>query len=179
MNLEQLIEEVNQDIDDSLDSGDITKWINRGLDNLTPIAKKEAKSNIEISPPIKSPEDLFEIVHLFAGEDEYLPVPIKDRSSKGYKIWGDEITLQGGPETGEIEVYYYKRLTHLEDSEDVPEIDPSFHDLLILYAVAHSQFAEEEPERQIDAMNRYMQRKREFESFVARQSNETYQVRMV
>lgn len=178
MNLSQMVDEVNKDLDDSLDSGDITGWINRALDDLTPIAKAEAK-HTSPSHTFPLPEDYFEAVHLFVGDEEFFPIEIRDRINKGYCIWGNELSVKKGEESEEVELYYYKRLTHLEDSEDVPEIDPAFHDLLILYAIAYSQFADEEPERQMDAMNRYMVRKREFESFVARQSNETYQVRMV
>lgn len=179
MNLEQLIEEVNKDIDDSLDSGDITEWINRALDDLTPITNCETKYSVTLPSSISLPSDVFKIAFVLVDGTEVHNVPIRDNRSKGYKVWGNELTLQGGLESGVLEVFYYKRLSHLEANEDIPEIDPAFHDLLVLYATAHSQYADEEPERQIDAFQRYQQRKREFDLFIKSQSNETNQVRLV
>lgn len=176
MNLSELIEEVNKDLDDSLDNGDVTGWINRALDDLTPITKKEAKAVIGIAASMALPEDLFELSLLLTDEGELYPLTLRDKTSKGYKVWGNELTLQNGPSEGDIELYYYKCLAHLEEDEDTPEIDPSYHDLLILYAVAHSQYAEEEPERQIDAMNRYLARKREYESFILRKSFQSNEI---
>ncbi|MEK3819686.1 hypothetical protein MKY20_11525 [Cytobacillus sp. FSL W8-0315] len=178
MNLTEIIEEVNKDIDDSLDNGEISGWVNRALDDLTPIAKAEAKYNSD-SAPFQLPNDFFDIAHLFVGDEEYFPVELNDRVSRGYRLWGKEVTLQKNTGSGEIELYYYKRLTHLENGDDVPEIDPAFHDLLILYTIAYSQFADEEPERQMDAMNRYFQRKREFETFASKHSYQTFQIRLV
>lgn len=179
MNLEQLIDEVNKDLDDSLDSGDITAWLNRALDDLTPITRKEAKYSTDISSHVILPEDLFEIAFILADGSEFRNVPIRNNSNSGYKVWGNELTLQNAPESGILEVFYYKRLAHLEDSSDIPEIDPAYHDLLVLYATALSQYAEEEPERQMDAMNRYFNRKREYEAYIQRNSNVIHQVRLV
>lgn len=179
MDLSQIVEEVNKDLDDSLDAGDITGWVNRALDDLTPLSKKAAKYVAPVSPVISLPDDLFEIELLMVNDEEFHLIDLRNKSDVGYKLWGNELTIQKGPDEGEIELYYYKRLSHLEDEDDIPEIEPSFHDLLVLYASAHSQYAEEEPERQMDAMNRYIARKREYQSFVMKNSNETYQVRLV
>lgn len=179
MNLDQLVDEVNKDLDESLDAGEITAWFNRALDDLSPITKKETKYSVEISSSITLPDDLLEIVFVMADDSELYPVQIQDKTSKGYKVWGNELTLQNAPESGLLEVYYYKRLSHLSESEDIPEIESSFHDLLILYAVAHYRYADEEPELQMNAMNRYFQRKQEYESFVSYNSNTVYQVRVI
>jgi hypothetical protein len=39
MNLEQIIEEINKDLDDTFDNGELIGWINRCIDDLTPFAK--------------------------------------------------------------------------------------------------------------------------------------------
>lgn len=177
----ELIAEVNKDIDDNLSESDITGWLNRCLDELTPLSRKEALkiAAIDESNMYELPDDLFEIQAIRINGEEYFYLPMNDKDGKGYKVWANNLYLQPAPVSGDIEMFYYKRLSHLENSDDVPEIDPSFHDLLILYAVAHSQFMDEEPERQNDAMIRYRQRREEYESFLTRNINMIYQVRIV
>ncbi|MEK5065895.1 phage adaptor protein [Cytobacillus sp. FSL R5-0596] len=181
MNLEQLIEEVNKDLDDSLDSADITGWINRGLDDLTPIAKKETMKITGVTPEnvYTLPDDLHEIAFVRVNGEEMLPISLQDKTSRGYKEWGGVLYLQPAQESGDIELFYYKKLSPLVDMQDVPEIPSAYHDLLVLYATALSQYAEEEPERQIDALNRYYRRKEEFQRYIQSSSLETYQVQIV
>lgn len=181
MNLKQLIEEVNKDIDDSLSSGDVLGWINRGLDDLTPVTRKESMKITEVVPEniYTLPEDLFEIAFIRANGVEYSHIPFNDTANQGYKLWGNTMYFQPGLKDGSIEMFYFKRLTHLQNEDDVPEIDPSYHDLIVLYAIAHSQYADEEPERQIDALNRYLARKREYGAHLLSRSNTTYQVKLI
>ena len=177
MNLSEMIAAVNRDIDDDVDSGDITSWLNRCLDELTPITRLEAKYVTPITPAVTLPSDVFEIVLMLADDKEIYRVATRDKHTKGYKIWGKEITLQNAPLEGFLEVYYYKRLSHLENEDDVPEIEPAFHDLLVLYAIAMSQYADEEPERQVDAMNRYLARRQEYEAYIMRNENSSYEIK--
>jgi hypothetical protein len=168
MNLEQIIEEINKDLDDTLDHADIIGWVNRCVDDLSIITKKEDKKLADISSlnAYELPEDLLEMVLVLVNNEEYDPIYLGDTTSKGYKVWGNVLSLIDGPDSGAIELYYYKRLPYLVNVEDVPEIDKAFHDLFVLYTVAHNQFMEEETERQMDALNRYMSRKREFDAFM-------------
>lgn len=181
MNVKQLIEEVNKDIDDSLDNADIIGWFNRCLDDLTPIVRKEALkiTDADTSNTYELPEDLHEIAFIRSAETEYRLIPLNDKTSRGYKVWGEILYMQPPVESGELELFYYKRLDHVEDGEDVPEIDPAYHDLLALYAIAHYQYADEEPQRQQDAMNRYFQRKNDYQTYIMRNSNEVHQVSIV
>ncbi|MGF6951868.1 hypothetical protein QF028_004373 [Neobacillus sp. B4I6] len=168
MNLEQIINEINKDLDDTQDNGDLIGWINRCMDDLSPIAKKEAKTVYEISSlnGYDLPEDLLEIALVLVNGTQYDPVVLNDSWSTGYKRWGNVLSLQNAPSDGQVELYYFKRLSHLENLEDVPEIEPTFHDLFILYTIAHQQFSEDEPERQMDALTRYNNRNGEFNRFV-------------
>lgn len=168
MNLSKLVDEVNKDLDESFESGELIGWFNRCLDDLTPIARIESKYSTDLTAPVILPDDLYEIAFVLLDGSELYNVPVRDKTKSGYKVWGNELTLQNTPESSLLEVFYYKRLSHLEESEDVPEIEPSFHNLLVLYASYLSQYAEEEPERQIDAFNRYHKRKQEYETFVFR-----------
>lgn len=181
MKLSELLREVNKDIDDSLDNSDITAWFNRCLDDLAPIIKKEAKTvmDIDSTNAYTIPEDLYELHMVFADDNQYFPIPIQDKDSKGYKIWANEMSFQKGPESGEIKLYYHRKLSSLVNADDVPEIPTPFHDLLIHYAVAYSQYADDEHERQRDAFNRYYQRKQELESYILHNSNTSYTVQIV
>jgi hypothetical protein len=168
MNLEQIIEEVNRDLDESLESSEILGWINRCIGDLSSIAKKETKSVFEISTlnGYELPEELLEMVLVLVNGMKFDTVPLTDSWSTGYKKWGMVLSLQNAPTEGQMEVYYYKRLSYLEKLDDVPEIEEAFHDLFVLYTIAYNQFMEEESDRQMDAISRYNIRKAEFQRFV-------------
>jgi hypothetical protein len=170
MNLEQITDEINKDLDDTVDSEDVLGWINRCVDDLSPIAKQESKQTIEITTTnsYELPEDLGELVLVLVNGEPYEAVVIGDSTSIGYQLWGKSLSLRNGAESGQIELFYYQRLAHLAETEDVPAIDEAFHDLFILYTVGHHQFADDEVERQNDALSRYYRRKNEFEAFMRR-----------
>jgi hypothetical protein len=170
MNLEQIIEEINKDIDDTIDNTDLIGWINRCVDDISPIAKNQGKQVVEITSinAYELPDDLEELVLVMVNGEPYESVSISDTTSSGYKVWENVLSLQKGPESGQIELFYHGRLNHLEESEDIPSIDAAFHDLFILYTVGHQQFADDEPERQNDALTRYYRRKNEFEALMRR-----------
>lgn len=181
MNVAQLIEEINKDIDDvTLELSDHIGWINRALDDLTPIANQEAKTTylLSVDNAYLLPEDIYQIVLVNVNGEKRNAVSIQD-SRTGYQVWANTLSLQPTEETGQMELYYYKSLRHVAKEEDIPEIPSFFHDLLVLYTVAHQQFAEEETERQIDALNRYNQRKQEFRAYVSSQSMVVDQVKLV
>lgn len=181
MNLEQIINEVNKDIDDSIGDEEIKGWVNRGIDDLSPLVKKEAyvMTNVTQENRYDLPADLMEIAFIRADGREYPYIPINDNDSTGYKVWGGKLYFQPEIDNGEVELFYHKRLNHLDALTDEPEFEPAFHDLLVLYAISQSQFADEEPQRQIDAMNRYLGRKEEFKSYLFSQSNAAYQIKEV
>lgn len=165
MNLQELIKEVNKDIDDSLSNADITQWLNRALDDLTPVAKYKKTAVIPLfvgGSNYSLPTDLQEI-ELVMGENELFEIPLKDRTSRGYKKWGDTITLQPTPDNdGELTLYYHAKLPHLKNNDDVPAIPSHYHDLLVLYTVARAKYQDEEPEMQMNAWSEYQAKRREF-----------------
>lgn len=171
MNLEQIIEEINRDIDDSLEVDELLGWVNRCMDDLSPVAKKESKIVYDISETnaYELPSDWMGTVLVMVNGKQYEAVPLNDTSA-GYKVWGNVLSLQNGPSDGQIELYYYRRLAHLEKMEDVPEIEPSYHDLFVLYTVAHHQFMDDELEREGDAITRYNARRQEFQVFMQRKA---------
>jgi hypothetical protein len=167
LKLSDIIKQVNRDIDDSYANADIIDWVNRCLDELTPIAKKEKKTAFTITSDnsYTVPSDWHDTALVVVDKTRYALLAQEDYDNKGYRQWESNISLQNGPDSGTVELFYYKRLTKLVNPDEVPEIEEEFHDLLILYASAHSQYADEEPERQQDAMMRYLSRKRDYETY--------------
>lgn len=183
MKLSELQAEVNKDIDDSLNNSDITGWLNRAIDDLTPYAKYKKTADIVLVPDEKQyyiPDDLIEIIHL-VDEDEgeiYQPILMDDFASKGFKRWGNVLRFQPIPkDSATLSLYYHAKLPHLSSPDDVPVIPEQFHDLLVLYAVARAKYQDEEESMQQNAMREYLMRKEQFIAFT--QTGESYSVQEV
>jgi hypothetical protein len=172
MNVQEIINEITKDIDDTtVDNSLLIGWINRCIDEVSPIAKKEAKktADIAIENAYELPDDLLEVFMVLVNGNRYYPMRIDESTQQGYKIWGNVLSLQSMPDSGAIDLYYYKRLSHVSELTDIPDIDPAFHDLFILYTIGHNQFAEHMDDwqpRQMDALNRYNIRKQAFTEYV-------------
>lgn len=169
MNLGEMIAQVNIDIDDSVNTADIKNWINRAIDDISPIAKKSERKVTDIisTNTYTLPSDCREIQHVVIDDEFYDHLTFSDQSSRGYKVWGSELVIQGGPSSGQVNLSYYRNLNKLVDDTDEPEIEPEYHDLFILYAVAMSQYMDDELPRQNDAMSRYAARKEDYKRFKA------------
>ncbi|MCK6203931.1 hypothetical protein KZX50_00520 [Bacillus infantis] len=172
MKLSALIKEVNKDIDDSLPNADIIGWLNRALDDLSPIAKHKKKATLVLpagTADLTLPDDVIEVVRIVQGG------PVLN-----YEKWGSIITLPTTYTEDQVfTLYYYAQLPHLTNNpDDEPAIPSHFHDLLILYAVAKAKYQDEEPELQGSAWGEYITRKMEFNSFQSG-DGEINQVRLV
>lgn len=183
MDLSQIIKQVNRDVDDAYSNADITDWVNRCLDELTPLAKKEASTVLTITSTnsYDLPADLFQVAMVLVNNDQYDYVPFQDRNTKGYRLWANQLFIQPNLDisealTGEIELYYYKKFTHLVNPEEIPELEEPFHDLLVLYASAMSQYMDSLPEKQTDALNRYYARKQEYADYIERKHGNTFMI---
>jgi hypothetical protein len=183
MNLTELIAEVNKDIDDELSNAEITGWLNRALDDLSPYAKYQKLTTISLVPDQKQyalPNDLIRIIHLLDENKliEYHLIPVNDLMSYGYKQWGNNIIFQPTPkENKDLTLYYHARLPHLVNASDIPAIPEEYHDLLVLYAVAKAKYQDEEESMQNNAMQEYFTRKDQFIAFM--QTGEIYTVNEV
>ncbi|WP_203289848.1 hypothetical protein [Metabacillus sp. cB07] len=178
MNLQDIITEVERDLDTAVPSEKIIGWANRALDDLTPIAKLQSKKTLIHSTDNNYilPEDLFEIAHLTVDGIPHDEVTMKDVNSRGYKVWGNILSLNPNNSDSLIELYYYKKLNHLNNFSDIPEIPSQFHDLIVLYVIGHELFSDEEFESQEDALRRYNQRKSEFEMYTMKKEDINYQI---
>lgn len=183
MKLSELQAEINKDVDDTLDNSELTGWINRALDDLSPFAKYPKSVDISLVQGVKQydlPNDLFEMVHIVDEDNSktYSQIPMEDFFSTGFKRWGNVLRFQPTPkENANVTLYYYARLPHLVSPDDVPDIPEEFHDLLVLYAVAKAKYQDEEESAQQNAMQEYYSRKEQFIAF--QQSGETFQVQEV
>ncbi len=169
MKLSDIVTQVNGDVEEEYDATTILQWVNRCLDELTPIAKKEAYISypIDVLNSYTMPTDFHKSAEFLVNDYPWLEKPLSDRNSTGYKKWAGKLSLQGAmPDSGTIDMYYYRRLLHVDaaNMSAEPELEPEYHDLLVHFAVGMIQFTEEEYDRP-DAMAKYNQRKSDYEAF--------------
>jgi hypothetical protein len=168
MNVDEIYRQVNRDISDAYNLQDIIDWVNRALDDLTPIAKKQAKVTLN-SPYIL--DDTFHQVHMIQqGSNILNPLTLQDLDHPGFKIWDNTITLQLTDDTGPIDVYYYRKFKRIVAGPDVPELETEFHDLLILYCLGKAQFFDEDYEFRPDQLGTYGARKLEYEKYIEKRN---------
>ncbi|MED1948993.1 hypothetical protein [Brevibacillus centrosporus] len=194
MQLSDIIRQVNRDLDEDYSNGDIIDWINRCIDDLAPIAKKEAKTTfaIDSNNSYTMPTDFLEFVDVLtvkadpdnAANRHYTvltQLPQQDYTSTGFKYWAGTLSLQNPPSEGTIEVFYNAKPAYMAATNlnAVPQIDESFHDLFILYAIGQLQFTEEDYDDRPDTLNRYYARKAEFEAHTNRKTTGMYQIKVV
>lgn len=167
MNLQQILNEVNKDIDDSLETGTLIGWINRALDIASPIAKYQQRITLLFEynkGDYDLPDDLIRLAHVIGTQRTYEEIPLLDNEGTGYKMWGNTIGFQNLNEPA-VEMYYYAYYPHLQNLEDVPALPSIFHDLLVLYAVGRARYQDEEENLQALAMREFVQRLDEFRVF--------------
>lgn len=192
MKTSDIILQVNRDLDEDYGNGDIIDWINRCIDDLAPIAKKEAQTSFTITTAnsYALPIDFLEMVDVLTVKTDLnnnkerktlTQLQQRDYDSVGYKVWGNALSTQNALDTGSIDVYYYKKPAYLSTTnlDAVPDIEESYHDLFILYAIGHMQFTEEDYDDRQDMLQRYYQRKAEYEAFINRKNMGQYQIRVV
>lgn len=173
MKVSDLIRQVNRDTGDTYENTDIIDWFNRCSDDLSEIIKKEEKKITPITSENRYtiPSDFYDF-HLMIVENERFERVTLDSQDKGFKLWSDEFSLNQAPDSGTIDLYYYRKLARLTVLDDEPEIPSEFHDLYILYAVGHMQFTEEDYDDRPDLLQRYYQRKDELNRYIHRKQRQ-------
>lgn len=168
MNLKDLRNEVMKDNDDSLNNADVTSWINRGLDDLSIVAKYTRTTTYTLvngQSEYALPSDFLEVAAL---NPDFPRLPLNDFESEGYKVIGNTIKIQPTPKSGSLEMIYYATLPRLVGDTDIPAIPAPFHDLLVLFTVAKAKFVDEIDDMQAIALNEYYSRKEDFARYVNR-----------
>jgi hypothetical protein len=172
MNLNDIVRQVNRDIDDQYDLDDVKDWVNRCLDDLTPVAKREtlALTDVDPSNAYELPPDLYQLAFVRVNDEKYESIFLNNDGGKGYKVWENTLYLQPAPGTGQLELYYYRTLGHVEIGADIPDLEPEFHDLLVMYCLGNIQFHDEDYELRPDSFSRYNARKQEYIRFTQKKN---------
>ncbi|MFC5775159.1 hypothetical protein [Ectobacillus antri] len=178
MNLQQIIEQVNTDLDDTLENAVITGWVNRAMDIISAVTRYEKRVTLLFEDGVGDyplPPDCLKLMHVIGDSGELPLLKLTDRMSAGYKRWGNTIGFQNISGVS-VDVYYQARLPHLVTPDDEPVIPPQFHDLFILYAVARAKYQDEEEGLvlQRDANNEFGRRVEDLRKYYAQQ--ETYHI---
>ena len=179
MILSVVFNQINRDIDEEYDPGDLIQWVNRCSDDLTPVAQIQASQSYAITattdvftfPTTRHRDFVMKVTDSNGCNSFYSPVKLTDTQSKGYVAWGNTFTLQNGPTGGTITYYYYQKIAQMASTDISVEmqIDSEFHDLYILYGRAQIQFTEEDQKGNSDredSMSMYLARKKEFERHI-------------
>ena len=176
MTVVEIITKVQFLSDEEYDNAEWIKLINACLDDLTPVAKMlTTKENINLavvdggaSLSIASDPDLaraYEIRNIFftpvdGSTRELKRRALADNYSPGWKQTADKLLFQGlGDNSGTIRVDYYKRLTHVANINDIPELPVVYHELIVLYLCAKAQQKEEELDDKNDFYAEYLRGK--------------------
>jgi hypothetical protein len=163
MKVNDIVRQVNRDIDDQYDFGDVIDWVNRALDDLTPIAKRQAMT--ELDDTLTFPADFHELAFVYQNNQELQKLQMTDNTNSGYKVWGNTLILQN-VDTSPVTLYYYRKLSHVTNGDDIPELEPEFHDLLIYFCLGNMQFYDEDYQDRPDSFLRYENRKKQYSDFI-------------
>lgn len=168
-------------------------FLNAALDDLTPVAKMlhriviedqepDAQGNIIINipghPQLSRAHEILTVYYKSTNpvrkESKQKRVSIADEYSRGWKQTMDELRLQGitGSRRGDIILYVYKKLEHIEYQDDngsmhpdtgneIPELPEQYHQLIVMYMCSISQQKEEELEDKQDFYAEYLLGKRQ------------------
>lgn len=173
MNLKELRNEILKDNSDTLNNADITGWINRGLDELSLVARFKKTISfplIENQTDYKLPSDFLKNVIVSYTKDSIsskLPyLTLSNFHQTGYKIIGNTLSIQNLKNVSSINLVYEANLPHLVSDTDIPAIPIVFHDLLVLYTLTRTKYKDQIDDLQSIAMNDYMRRKNELIEYV-------------
>lgn len=176
MNLQEIISEINKNVDDELDNSESIGWINRCMEELTPIANNQSITTLDTfadQSQYDLPTDFINVEQVIYGGTALRQVALSDTRTCGYKIYANKIILQPAPtEDGSLDLYYESNLPYLSDLEDIPQIPVFFHDLFVLYAMTKFMYKDDELTRKADAQSDYNIRKREFIRYMNRSAIE-------
>lgn len=163
------------------------QFINNTLDDLTPVAKmlkrvavtgvsvSDKKAEVQIRGEGADPDLVkgHEFLNVYvtpttpAGSmKQYRRLPMSDNVSSGWKTTLDHLLITNIPDVGGdpvteaiITVDFYKKLDHVSEMDDVPDLPLQYHHLILLSMCSKSQQKEEELEDKNDFYAEYMRGK--------------------
>lgn len=159
--------------DEDYDNPTWLKYLNAGLDDLTPISKilkrtgdivlviaANGSASVNMND-IAMPTDMHVIVTAYINGHPLRKLPANDPISAGWKSTADTLLFQNITPVGAVilTLDYYKKLSHATVIGFVPEIPTEYHPLLVLYMCAKSKAKEQELNEKNDFYMEYMQGK--------------------
>lgn len=182
MNVEELINQAQIRTEEIYSEPEWVGFINAALDNLTPVARMLKRIVIPDQNPVDGAiqieladyselVDAQEILYayykstdpLLETETKLKLLAVTDSYSKGWRLTSTHLIVQGieDSEEGDILVDVYKKLSHVSDKTDVPELPEQYHQLIVMYMCSLSQQKEEELEDKRDFYGEYLAGKQE------------------
>ncbi len=169
----QVLSRLNETDDSFVNRDDIRNYLNEALDDLTDALRVEAPpaeiTLIEDVDEYDIPENLnrfarveLEGTRLIFNEFKTFNEIQQDNT---YTVWGDKLYIRPIPTSAEagqtLKVYYYRKPTHMQDKDDVADIEGKYDQLLIHYALAKAFERDEELELFQATMQQYEAKKNE------------------
>lgn len=163
MKVNDILKQVNRDIDDVYNLGDIVDWVNRCLDDLTSVSKRQ--SSVVLNAPYTLPTNLHELLFVSQNNRFIKTLPMNDPYGEGYKRWGDSLTVQN-LDTSPLTIYYHRKLNKVSGGDDIPDLEEEFHDLFILFCLGNAQFYDEDYELRPNKLGEYEARKQKYIQYI-------------
>lgn len=106
-------------------------------------------------------------------------IDMKDRNRRGFYIRSGKVYLRGW-EPASVTIHYNRLpAAFTTDPDFVPDIPQQYHYIFPIYAVMQAMFAEDEPERYMQARDEYYNAKRTIVSMINRQRKHQEAFRVV
>ena len=178
MTVEELIEQAEIRSEEVYSDEVWIGFINAALDDLTPVAKLLRRVTLTALVPVndmiiidvtdEGNEDLLnshEVLLIYyqsttpaSRQKQLRRISLSDSYSTGWKRTEDTIILQGitGSTAGTVVIDTYRKLDHVAETSDIPDLPEQYHQLVLMYICSLSQQKEEELEDKRDFFGEYL-----------------------
>ncbi len=179
MTVDEMITQAETRSEEVYDEPTWIGFINAALDDLTPVVKlldqvtvanltpSSGAVTIALSSLSASPIHEFLTVYYQSTTPALSPkqlwrISLNDHISEGWKLTSTSLVIPKIPVSspvstaGSVIIDFYKKLEHVTDGDDIPELPVEYHQLLVMYMCSLSQQKEEELEDKRDFFSEYL-----------------------
>ena len=168
--------------DEEIENIDLRDWFNECSDDLSSVLYLPTEAVVERNEDGVYPlPENYKDGLLVELEDNVFPrqIAITDTKLKGYFLRGSVIHIRGW-EPDQITVQYNRLPAKFTTDPDFePDIPSQYHYIYPIYAVMQAMFAEDEPERYMQARDEYYNAKRTIVAMINRQRKQHMSFRVV
>lgn len=167
----QIIQAAEALTNETYDEATWIDWINFCLDDLSQVAYRPGRKTVSLTTGTNEYEvpsgiqEIFGIVYETSDGKQFAVRQINptDVYSRGWKRQ-DKIVLQGlSVTTGDnLVISCYTNFTHITSTSEEPELEPQYHELIVLYLASRSQQKEEELNERMDFYKEYLERRQQY-----------------